>query len=60
MMAMPERTAALFVQREIMGESIEGLCQTFSVTTSNVSVILHRARMVLRECLEEKWDYSPA
>lgn len=55
MQAMPERTAAVFVQRELMGEEIDELCKMFSITATNVSVTLYRARMILRECLEEKW-----
>jgi DNA-directed RNA polymerase specialized sigma24 family protein len=33
----------------------EEICQEFGITPTNLWVILHRARLVLRECLEIKW-----
>lgn len=52
---LPERTARVFMLREIMELSTEEICQECSITPTNLWVILHRARLVLRECLEIKW-----
>lgn len=49
---MPARLAEVFVLREVMGESIEDICQTLGITASNCSVMLFRARATLRACLE--------
>jgi RNA polymerase sigma-70 factor, ECF subfamily len=52
---MPERTARVYMLREVMELSTEEICQEFSITPTNLWVILHRARLALRECLEIKW-----
>lgn len=53
--ALPTRTSLIFVQREVFGEEIDALCKLFALTSTNVSVILYRARVVLRQCLETRW-----
>ena len=52
---LPERTARLYMLREVMEMTTEEICQEFGITPTNLWVILHRARLVLRECLEIKW-----
>jgi RNA polymerase sigma-70 factor (ECF subfamily) len=52
---MSARTAQVFMLREVFGESIEIICDTLSITQTNCSVMLYRARMRLRGCLDEKW-----
>lgn len=52
---MPERTARVFMLREVMEMSTEEICQECAITPTNLWVILHRARLTLRECLEIKW-----
>jgi RNA polymerase sigma-70 factor (ECF subfamily) len=52
---MPERTARVFMLREVMELTTEEICQELAITPTNLWVILHRARLVLRECLEIKW-----
>ncbi len=46
------KRASIFVLREMEGLSTEELCKEFETTTTNVWVILHRARLALRACLE--------
>ncbi len=53
--SMPERTARIFMLREVMELSTEEICQELAITPTNLWVILHRARVLLRECLEIKW-----
>jgi RNA polymerase sigma-70 factor (ECF subfamily) len=31
------------------------ICKELSITSTNLWVILYRARMALRQCLEQKW-----
>ena len=52
---LPERTARVYMLREVMELTTEEICQEFSITPTNLWVILHRARLTLRECLEIKW-----
>jgi len=49
---LPQRTADVFVYREIDGLATEEICKRFDITSSNCWVILYRARMLLRKCLE--------
>jgi RNA polymerase sigma-70 factor (ECF subfamily) len=52
---LPPTTARVFFQREVVGEDTENICKEESITPSNCWVILHRARVGLRECLEIQW-----
>ena len=52
---LPERQAEAFMMREIDGLSTEEICKALSVTATNSWVMLYRARMWLRRCLENKW-----
>lgn len=55
---MPEKIARVFMLREFLGlESVE-ICAQLGLTTTNLHVILHRARLRLRECLESGWIRS--
>ncbi len=49
---LPRRTADVFVHREIDGLSTGAICKLFGITENNCWVILYRARMLLRKCLE--------
>jgi RNA polymerase sigma-70 factor, ECF subfamily len=47
--------ARAFLLRELMGLSIAEICKEMGVSETNCSVLLHRARMGLRACLENRW-----
>ena len=47
--------ANAFTLREIEGADTGEICKVLNVTETNLWVILHRARMQLRECLETHW-----
>jgi RNA polymerase sigma-70 factor (ECF subfamily) len=49
---LPERSAKVFAYREIDGLSTAEICKNLGITASNCWVILYRARMLLRKCLE--------
>jgi RNA polymerase sigma-70 factor (ECF subfamily) len=53
--AMPERAARVFMMREVMEMTTEEICKELAITPTNLWVILHRARLSLRECIEIKW-----
>ncbi len=52
---MPAKTARAFMMREVMELDTTDICKELDVSTTNCWVILHRARLSLRECLEMKW-----
>ena len=52
---LPDRIADAFSLRELEGLDTDEICDTLSITKSNLWVMLHRARMQLRECLEDNW-----
>ena len=52
---LPERTATVFMLREMEEVPSREICEMLSITESNLWVMLHRARMALRECLEIHW-----
>ena len=52
---MPARTARVFVMREVMDLTTTEICKELGITSTNCWVMLHRARLSLRECLEQKW-----
>jgi RNA polymerase sigma-70 factor (ECF subfamily) len=53
--SLPAKTARAFMMREVMELSTDDICKELMVSTTNCWVILHRARLSLRECLETKW-----
>lgn len=55
---LPENTARVFMMREFLGFDTPGICRELDMTTSNCHVVLHRARMGLRLCLEQRWFAS--
>lgn len=52
---LPARQAQAFTLTEFDGLSTDELCKALAITTSNVWVLLHRARLRLRECLQIQW-----
>lgn len=49
------KLAQLFVLKELHDMSHEEICNELSMSTTNVRVMLYRARMGLRQCLESRW-----
>jgi RNA polymerase sigma-70 factor (ECF subfamily) len=52
---LPERSARVFGMRELMGLETEEICKQLGISSSNCWVLLHRARMGLRDCLSRRW-----
>jgi RNA polymerase sigma-70 factor (ECF subfamily) len=57
---LPPNTARVFVMREVMDLTTEEICKELSITANNLWVILYRARMALRLCLEQNWFNAAA
>jgi len=55
---LPDHLADLFILREVKGLSSEEICKLLEIsTTNNMWVMLSRARMRLRGCLDARWFY---
>jgi len=52
---LPPQQARVFMMREVVELEKEEICKAADITTGNLFVILHRARLRLRECLENNW-----
>ncbi|MHC4601642.1 MAG: sigma-70 family RNA polymerase sigma factor [Planctomycetota bacterium] len=52
---LPDRMARAFFLREMEALETEEIRKDLGVTTTNLGVILHRARARLRHCLERNW-----
>lgn len=52
---LPARTAQVFTMREVMEMTTGEICQELDITATNCWVMLHRARLTLRECLDTTW-----
>jgi RNA polymerase sigma-70 factor (TIGR02943 family) len=52
---LPNRLAEIFMLREFEEMSTVQICRQLKITESNTWVMLYRARMQLRKCLETNW-----
>jgi RNA polymerase sigma-70 factor (ECF subfamily) len=52
---LPRRAANAFYLSAIEEMDGAGICKVLNVSSSNVWVMLHRARLRLRACLETNW-----
>jgi len=52
---LPPNTARVFMMREVMELDSDEICKELAITANNLWVILYRARMALRVCLQQNW-----
>ena len=52
---LPRKTGQAFTMREILGFETTEICKELRISPSNCWVMLYRARMSLRLCLEQTW-----
>lgn len=52
---LPPKTARIFMMREWLGLETAEIARELDMSTANIWVILYRARLRLRECLELHW-----
>ena len=57
---LPANTARVFIMREVMELETDEICKELTITANNLWVILYRARMTLRHCLEQNWFADPS
>ena len=52
---LPARVAEAFLLREMDGVETEDICRSLQISPNHYWVMLHRARLALRRCLEANW-----
>lgn len=52
---LPGVQGRVFMMREWLELDSEEICKELAITTTNLWVLLHRARLRLRECLQQNW-----
>ena len=52
---LPKNVAAVFTMREVDDVTSKEICALLNISEANLWVMLHRARMALRRCLETHW-----
>jgi RNA polymerase sigma-70 factor (ECF subfamily) len=52
---LPKNLAAVFTLREIEGLETKQICEILNLSPNNFWVMLHRARLQLRQSLENRW-----
>lgn len=52
---LPEAAARIFTMREVLGFDSDEICQTLNISSNNLWVQMHRARLALRACLGANW-----
>lgn len=52
---LSERQAEIFKKKTIDGMDTETICKEYGITSSNLWVIIHRARKSMMDCLEKNW-----
>ena len=55
---LPDRIGRVFLLREVDRISSDEICSTLKISPNNLWVMLHRARLALRRCLEIHWFKS--
>ena len=52
---LPTNLASAFIMKMIDEAESDEVCKELGITPSNLWVMLHRARLKMRECVEKKW-----
>jgi RNA polymerase sigma-70 factor (TIGR02943 family) len=55
MSGLPEKYRRAFVLKVLDNCNTDEICKILSLTSSNLGVLIYRARMRLRDCLEQNW-----
>ena len=53
--SLPDKYAMVFRMKTIQEFETEEICKELQISTSNLWVMIHRARTQLRKCMEEHW-----
>lgn len=52
---LPSKTAAVFKLKNLYNYHSDNICEELGISKSNYWVLTHRAKLQLRDCMEERW-----
>jgi RNA polymerase sigma-70 factor, ECF subfamily len=52
---LPPKLGRVFMMREWLEQEVSDICTELGITSNHCGVMLHRARLQLRECLQRQW-----
>jgi RNA polymerase sigma-70 factor (ECF subfamily) len=52
---LPPKIGRVFMMREWLEREVDEICAELGITANHCGVLLYRARMQLRECLQQRW-----
>ncbi len=52
---LPDKHAQVFIMKSIEHKSTDEICNEMGLSSSNLWVMIHRARQKMAECLEKQW-----
>lgn len=55
---LPAKIRQIFLLREVEGYDYDEICKDIDLTSANVRVVLHRARISLQHCLQNRWFHG--
>ena len=55
MAKLPEQQRSVFTLKLLEEKESEEVCQELNITSANFWVIMHRTKLLLRNCLEKNW-----
>lgn len=55
---MPSKLVPVFTAKFLFDEHSDKICKDHNITSSNYWVIIHRAKVLMRSCLEKNWFES--
>ena len=55
---LPDKWKGIIIDKLVEEQKSEEVCKEHDITASNLWVIVHRAKVQLRDCLQEKWFNS--
>ena len=58
LLKLPPKMVPVFMAKYIDEKKPEEICNEFNISSSNYWVVIHRAKLVLRACLEKNWFLS--
>jgi RNA polymerase sigma-70 factor (ECF subfamily) len=56
---LPGQQGRVFMMREWLELDTDEICKETGISATNLFVLLHRARLRLRECLQVNWFTRP-
>ena len=57
---LPSKQASVFVLKEVEQKNSEDICKELGISSTNLWVLMHRARLRLAECIRNRWDMREA